>query len=170
MVSVTRHIKSFILPFGMAILIPAIILVATKTPISGIAQKSPALQTLVALCFFALGACLFSATIKMFGNIGKGTLAPWDPTQKLVVTGIYKRTRNPMITGVLCVICGEAALLASPALLIWAACFFVLNTVYFKLSEEPGLRARFGPEYDEYRKNVPMWLPRLKPWAPDNKS
>lgn len=166
MVSITRHIKSFILPFAMAVLIPAIILIATKTPILDLTLKHPAAQLPLALCFLILGIYLFSATIRMFGNIGKGTLAPWDPTQKLVVTGIYRHTRNPMITGVLCIICCEATLLESPALLIWAACFFVLNTVYFKLSEEPGLRARFGTDYDEYRKNVPMWLPRLNPWEP----
>jgi protein-S-isoprenylcysteine O-methyltransferase Ste14 len=42
--------------------------------------------------------------------------------------------------------------------------FFAINHVYFILSEEPGLEKRFGQEYLEYKKNVPRWIPRLKPW------
>ena len=33
-------------------------------------------------------------------------------------------------------------------------------------SEEPGLEKRFGAEYVEYKRNVPRWIPRLKPWRP----
>ena len=36
-----------------------------------------------------------------------------------------------------------------------------MNAVYFPLVEEPGLRERFGEEYDAYRATVPRWLPRL---------
>jgi protein-S-isoprenylcysteine O-methyltransferase Ste14 len=32
--------------------------------------------------------------------------------------------------------------------------------------EQPVLSERFGEEYDEYRRNVPAWLPRLRPWKP----
>ncbi len=45
-----------------------------------------------------------------------------------------------------------------------AAVFFAINAVYFPLSEEPGLRRRFGDEYDEYARNVPRWIPRLRRW------
>jgi protein-S-isoprenylcysteine O-methyltransferase Ste14 len=103
-------------------------------------------------------------TIRLFIQIGKGTLAPWEPTKKLVAAGIYRHTRNPMITGVTAILLGETVATGSAGLLVWAVLFFILNTVYFKLSEEPGLEARFGDDYVEYRKNVPMWLPRIKPW------
>ena len=55
---------------------------------------------------------------------------------------------------------GEAALFGSPALLAWAAVVFAINAVYFPLVEEPGLRQRFGAEYDEYAARTPRWLPR----------
>jgi protein-S-isoprenylcysteine O-methyltransferase Ste14 len=67
---------------------------------------------------------------------------------------------------VLTILAGEAILLGSAAIAIWAATFFAINAVYFPLSEEPGLRRRFGAEYDEYRKNVPRWIPRTRPWEP----
>jgi protein-S-isoprenylcysteine O-methyltransferase Ste14 len=57
-------------------------------------------------------------------------------------------------------------LFASYGIALLAIFFFVLNTVYFIFSEEPGLERRFGSEYNEYKKNVPRWIPRLKPWRP----
>ena len=30
--------------------------------------------------------------------------------------------------------------------------------------EEPTLRGQFGADYDEYRRHVRGWLPRLRPW------
>jgi protein-S-isoprenylcysteine O-methyltransferase Ste14 len=71
-----------------------------------------------------------------------------------------------MITAVLAVLIGEAALFGSIGLLIWAAVFFAINCVYFVLQEEPGLTRRFGEEYCAYRRNVPRWLPRRTPWTP----
>jgi protein-S-isoprenylcysteine O-methyltransferase Ste14 len=41
---------------------------------------------------------------------------------------------------------------------------FAVNAVYFPLVEEPGLRRRFGEDYDAYRANVPRWIPRRRPW------
>ena len=114
----------------------------------------------------ALGLALIVQTVALFATVGKGTLAPWDPTARLVVRGPYRRVRNPMISGVLCVLLGEALLFGSPAVLAWFAIVFAVNAVYFPLVEEPGLRRRFGAEYEAYRAAVPRWLPRLRPWQP----
>ena len=43
---------------------------------------------------------------------------------------------------------------------------FAVNALYLPLVEEPGLRKRFGADYDAYRANVARWLPRLSPWEP----
>ena len=50
----------------------------------------------------------------------------------------------------------------------WAGGFLLLNLVYIPLVEEPMLSARFGESYAAYRRNVPRFLPRLRPWRPDN--
>jgi len=35
---------------------------------------------------------------------------------------------------------------------------------FVKFEEEPALARKFGAEYEDYRANVPRWLPRLAPW------
>jgi protein-S-isoprenylcysteine O-methyltransferase Ste14 len=56
----------------------------------------------------AAGLAMLVWTVSLFVRVGRGTLAPWDPTRRLVVAGPYTRVRNPMITGVFGVIAGEA--------------------------------------------------------------
>jgi protein-S-isoprenylcysteine O-methyltransferase Ste14 len=111
-----------------------------------------------------LGFALWMWTVSLFVTVGRGTLAPWDPTTRLVVNGPYRHVRNPMITGVAAILAGEAVFFQSAGIAIELAVFVLANAVYFPLSEEPGLRRRFGEEYDVYRANVPRWLPRLRPW------
>jgi protein-S-isoprenylcysteine O-methyltransferase Ste14 len=105
--------------------------------------------------------------VYLFWAFGKGTLAPWTPTQKLIIRGPYKYCRNPMISGVLFVLLGEAIVLNSVNILIIAGLFFIINTIYFILFEEPDLNERFGKEYEEYKKNVPRWIPKFKPYVKD---
>ena len=119
---------------------------------------------LVGAALIAAGLALVAWTVALFAREGTGTLAPWDPTSRLVVLGPYRHVRNPMISGVLAILLGEAALFASSALLVWFATVFAVNAVYMPLVEEPALRKRFGADYDAYRANVPRWLPRLRPW------
>jgi protein-S-isoprenylcysteine O-methyltransferase Ste14 len=103
-------------------------------------------------------------TISSFIMVGRGTLAPWSPTKKLVIKGLYRYVRNPMILGVLTVLLGESATLWSKNILIWAGCFFIINTVYFIIYEEPDLENKFGEDYRQYKKHVSRWLPRLTPF------
>ena len=103
-------------------------------------------------------------TNRLFTTVGKGTLAPWNPPQKLVVRGVYRHVRNPMIAGVHLVLLGEAFLTASLPLFALFLVGGVINAVYIPLSEERGLVKRFGDEYLTYKRNVPRWVPRLTPW------
>ncbi len=119
---------------------------------------------LIGLPLIALGLLLVLSTIRLFATIGRGTLAPWDPTTRLVVRGPYRYVRNPMISGVLFVLLGEAALFGSLALLLWFGLVLMVNAVYMPLVEEPGLKRRFGEEYERYRAHVPRWIPRVRPW------
>jgi protein-S-isoprenylcysteine O-methyltransferase Ste14 len=116
------------------------------------------------------GLTLLIVTIRMFSRIGKGTLAPWAPTERLVVEGLYSRTRSPMISGVLIVLIGETIVLSSLWLLLWFVIFAIGNHFYFIRFEEPGLIERFGDAYQSYKDNVPRWIPRREPWRPDQSS
>ena len=113
------------------------------------------------------GVALFASSVALFWTRGRGTLAPWDPPRQFVAAGPYRIVRNPMITGVVLVLVGEALAFRSAPLGWWAALFAVINATYIPLVEEPQLRLRFGQPYDEYCRHVPRILPRLRPWTPD---
>lgn len=150
------------LPAVMTLAVPALIL--RQWPPTDWGQ-SPVWRSLGALVLAGAGFTLAASTIHLFHRQGQGTLAPWDPTRRLVVEGPYRFVRNPMISGVLFVLLGEAAWAASWPLLAWSAAFWALNAVYIPLSEEPGLHRRFGADYDRYAEAVPRWIPRLRPWS-----
>jgi len=111
-----------------------------------------------------MGLYAITMTVSSIIRIGKGTLAPWSPSEHLVIGGMYGYVRNPMILGVLTVLIGESVAILSYRILIWAVCFFVTNTIWFVVYEEPSLTKKFGEEYRQYKKNVPRWIPRLKPF------
>jgi protein-S-isoprenylcysteine O-methyltransferase Ste14 len=119
---------------------------------------------LIGKLIFVGGLALSVWCVILFARIGRGTLAPWDPTRSLVAAGPYRYVRNPMISGVLMMLTGEALYWGSILLGAWAGFFFLLNHVYFLLSEEAGLENRFGEEYRVYKENVPRWFPRRSPW------
>jgi protein-S-isoprenylcysteine O-methyltransferase Ste14 len=158
-----RHLVSLALPVTVTIAVPALIL---GTGGGELAWGAPALSAVVLLALgcvaIAVGLAFVAWTVSLFVTTGGGTLAPWDPTQRLVVRGPYRRVRNPMITGVGAILLGEVAIAGSPSLAVWLAVFATLNAIYIPLVEEPGLRHRFGDDYRAYAADVPRWLPRLR--------
>ena len=153
-----QQITSFILPITVLIIIPLLI------------EKDITIKLLTAfiagLVLIAAGLWVMTLTISGFIRIGRGTLAPWSPTTKLVTSGMYAYVRNPMILGVLIVLLGEALSILSYSISILAIFFFVINNIWFLVYEEPDLQHKFGDIYKNYKKNVPRWIPRLKPWTP----
>jgi protein-S-isoprenylcysteine O-methyltransferase Ste14 len=157
-VSLWRHLVAvLLLPGVVTIGVPALIVWQTD------ARLRP--PGVVGIPLIAAGVLLVASTVALFVTVGRGTLAPWDPTTRLVAEGPYRYVRNPMISGVLLILLGEAACFASLPLLIWFAGVFAVNAVYLPLVEERGLRRRFGADYDEYAAHVPRWIPRMRPWA-----
>ncbi len=163
------HIISFSLPVGVLIVIPSCLIVLSNDYFIGWGF-SPAIDVFLFFLGFlliALGVDLLINCIRLFSIIGKGTLAPWSPTKHLVVSGMYRHTRNPMILGVLIALLGESILLSSFPIFIWFLLALIINHIYFIKSEEPGLVARFGDEYRIYMQHVPRWIPRRTPWYPE---
>jgi len=115
----------------------------------------------------AAGFILLIQCIRLFILIGNGTIMPWDPTRKLIIVSLYRHVRNPMILSLIIFQVGQAILFSSTGIALLAIFFFIINTIYFIFLEEPGLENRFGQEYIEYKRNVPRWIPRIKPWRPD---
>ena len=154
-----------ILPGNVLVVVPGLILLFTRTATFSWELSTPLrLQFWPALLCFALGAWLMASTFRMFVTLGEGTPAPWDTPNKLVVRGVYRPVRNPMISGVIFTLCGEALFFQSLPLALWAALFVLANMVYIPNFEEPGLEKRFGEDYRVYKANVPRWIPRMMPW------
>lgn len=104
-------------------------------------------------------------SIARFALVGLGTPAPVAPPTRLVVSGPYRHVRNPMYVAVVALVAGQGLVLGSGALLLYAALLWLLFHSFVVLYEEPRLASRFGGPYEEYRRNVGRWWPRIRPWA-----
>ena len=166
MKKIMRYASSFLVPILVCLGLPFLILYLGRARTGAAIVPSPALA-LPGGILVALGLVFALVSFRLIMRIGEGTIMPWDPTKKLVVAGLYRFVRNPMILSVLIILLGEAILFGSDDIYVLAAVFFIVNTLYFRFSEEPGLERRFGEEYLEYKRNVPRWLPRVSPWRPE---
>jgi protein-S-isoprenylcysteine O-methyltransferase Ste14 len=158
-------------PVAGAVVVPGVILAGSGWGDVGwgLGGVPAALPVALGLVAGLAGLTLIWRTILLLARLGNGTLAPWDPTTKLVVAGPYRYVRNPMIAGVALVLAGEAAIFGSLPLFVWTGLFCAVNALWFPLVEEPRLAQRFGDDYREYTRNVPRWFPRRRPWTPDNR-
>jgi protein-S-isoprenylcysteine O-methyltransferase Ste14 len=157
-----------ILPFNVLLVIPGLLFLrcrGKRTVVLAPKAALPSTNGLGGLMVLA-GLPMLFWTIREFGRSGQGTLAPWDPTQKLVVHGPYRHVRNPMISAVMAILFGQALLLNSLCHLAWATFFSLGNMLYISRSEEPGLERRFADDYRRYKQQVPRWLPRFYRWRP----
>jgi protein-S-isoprenylcysteine O-methyltransferase Ste14 len=163
-----RHLISVLLfPVTVTVVVPALIVI----PAHG---RTPHVGTALTLGLVTVGCLLIAAglglmvwTVVLFDRLGEGTLGigpvMGEPVH-LVVRGPYRHVRNPMITGVLCILLGEAAVTASGSLLVWFAIFLAVQATAIRFWEEPHLVRRYGDEYVEFRRNVPRWIPRISAW------
>jgi protein-S-isoprenylcysteine O-methyltransferase Ste14 len=164
-----RHLLAILLlPFVVVVLVPRWLLRSPSVAAIDTRWDNLSLLAwfprLAGIALFLAGLALFAWCLSLFARVGRGTLAPWDPTQKLVAVGAYRYVRNPMISGVAAMLLGEALGFGSWATAVWAGLFLLMNHTYFLLSEEPGLERRFGESYRAYKANVPRWIPRWIPW------
>jgi protein-S-isoprenylcysteine O-methyltransferase Ste14 len=164
-----RHLISFLLfPVTMTLVIPALIVFGAGVRLPHTSAVLTATLVTIGCVLIVAGLGLLVWTNLLFDRVGKGTLGlgpvMGEPVH-LVVRGPYRHVRNPMITGVLCILLGEAAVTGSGALLGWFAIFLAFQATVIPLWEEPHLVRRFGNEYVDYRRNVPRWIPRISAWT-----
>jgi len=160
-----RHLLSIVLlPFTVTVLVPTWIARGYKVALAPGRSAGPLALQGLGIVLVGFGLLLAAASVRRFATEGKGTLAPWDPPREFVVRGPYRFVRNPMISGVILVLFGEASVLLSPPHAVWAASFLALNLLHIPLVEEPQLERRFGDPYRDYCRNVRRFVPRLSPW------
>jgi protein-S-isoprenylcysteine O-methyltransferase Ste14 len=121
---------------------------------------------IVGVALIIVGVLVLLEAFARFVVEGLGTPAPVAPTERLVVGGLYRYVRNPMYLAVAATIVGQGLALGRPILLLYAAGFAIAVTAFVHWYEEPTLQRQFGPDYEAYRRAVPGWRPRWKPWNP----
>jgi protein-S-isoprenylcysteine O-methyltransferase Ste14 len=107
---------------------------------------------------FILGLIVLFYCIVKFSLEGLGTISPADPTKRLVISGLYKFSRNPMYIGVILALTGETIFFNSFSLLLYTFVVFTGFNLFIIFFEEPRLRRDFGLEYGQYIKSVRRWL------------
>lgn len=99
-----------------------------------------------------------------FVSQGHGTPAPIAPPTHLVVSGQYRYVRNPMYAALVLIVAGQALWFGSPGVLVYALVLWALFHIRVLTYEEPTLATTFGAHFDDYRRNVRRWIPRITPW------
>jgi len=145
-------IFTIVVPGSAAVLVPWLIL--TRGGSAPVASFWPG------LLLIAVGVGLYFWSVANFARVGRGTPGPWDPPQRVVATGPFRWVRNPMYIAVLMVVGGLGLLFESMAVLVYAVVLAIAFQLFVVFYEEPTLRDLFGPDYDDYRRTVPRWLPR----------
>lgn len=107
---------------------------------------------------FLVGLVIMLWCIISFAVKGRGTLSPLDPTKQLVVSGLYRYSRNPMYVGVMLILIGEAIYFQSVELWVYSLLVFIAFNIFARVVEEPRLRNDFGAEYDLYCQKVRRWI------------
>lgn len=93
-----------------------------------------------------------------FALRGRGTPGPWDAPRHLVITGLYRFTRNPMYVAVVSAILGQAIWFHSGHVAWYALLVAALFQFWVMVYEEPTLERAFGAQYREYRRRVRRWF------------
>lgn len=147
--------------FFSAVLSTIILALVTDKMLHINAWPSKPVNLICAAPLLIAGIWLWLWSVLIFFK-SRGTPVPVSPPPKLISTGPYARLRNPMLTGVFLMLFGIGFLLQLVSLIVlYTPLFILIASLEFKLIEEPELEKRFGSAYVEYRKRVPMFIPRF---------
>ena len=130
------------------ILQPGIVAILIPFWLSGKSLKTLFVQIFdwyhyLGLTIFTVGLVIMLICIISFGIRGKGTLSPADPTKKLVISGLYRFSRNPMYIGVMMMLIGESIFFRNPSQFLSQS----FNIIYIYMSFTKASRAlNFGFE------------------------
>jgi protein-S-isoprenylcysteine O-methyltransferase Ste14/pimeloyl-ACP methyl ester carboxylesterase len=142
------------------IALPGVVAVVVPLLLAGRALRGP--YAFAGLAPLIAGLALLLWCVRDFYVVGKGTLAPWDPPRRLVTTGLYRFSRNPMYVAVGLILLGWALLFRSWGLLLYALGVTTAFHVRVVWGEEPVLQRAYEREWQRYRAQVPRWIFRSR--------
>ena len=88
----------------------------------------------------------------------------------LVVSGAFSHVRNPLYFGNMCIYIGIGlmSLAWHPYLIIIAGVFFFFQYHFIIVEEEKYLLEKFGDSYENYKAEVPRWIPTFEKYKGRN--
>ena len=113
--------------------------------------------TITGVFLIAVGVWVFLRCIWDFAFVGQS-----DNPTILVSRGTYKFMRNPMYAGLVLILLAESLLFRSWRLAVCTATFWLSAHLMVILYEERTLAIKFGTSYEQYCKEVPRWIPRVR--------
>ena len=151
--SVAAIVFTLLVPFTMAGVIPWLM--------TGF-RFQPALLGIdagrwVGAVMIVAGAAWLLWAIAWFAHEG---VKPYPPIERVITTGPYAYSRNPMYGGVVMVMIGQGLLFGSRGVVIYGVCWLVAFMVFERTIDDPFIIKRMGRTYEEYVKSVPGWIPR----------
>src|SRR5881397_1503245 len=118
----------------------------------------PTVVRLAGLVFLFVGLTGLAWCFSLFAG-ARGTPNPRLPPSRLVTSGPYAWTRNPIAGSHFLAVLGVALVVGSPGALLIVFLLGIPANLLIRY-EERSLERRFGEEYRAYRGSVPRWIPR----------
>lgn len=146
------------IPPPLVALISALLMWGISSQLEAFTFRFP-FQEIVAFACVGVGAMIDIISFLAFRR-AKTTVTPLAPEKasSLVVTGLYRFTRNPMYLGLLLILIGVALLLGSLANAVVLIAFTAYITAFQIKPEEERLAQVFGAQYLSYMQNVRRWI------------
>jgi protein-S-isoprenylcysteine O-methyltransferase Ste14 len=144
-------------PLALGVIVAALMWCASSAmPAFNFTFPARALSS-VSLALIGAATCLSGIVSFRRARTTVNPMKP-DSTSSLVVSGIYKYSRNPMYLGFLLILLGWAAFLSNFAALILLPAFVLYMNRFQIGPEERALGSLFAHEYPAYRARVRRWL------------
>lgn len=143
-------------PIVTAIVAAAMWLISSTT----FAIAIPTMLRISLVTLFALSGAGFGFSGVRAFRQAKTTVSPTKPenASSLVISGVYRITRNPMYVGFLLMLVAWCALLAAPWAIVGPVAFFLYIGKFQIAPEERVMLQKFGADYLAYKARVRRWL------------
>jgi protein-S-isoprenylcysteine O-methyltransferase Ste14 len=115
----------------------------------------------ISIAFFLLAGVLSWSAVRSLGRQWRID-AGLSSEHELVMTGPYRRVRHPIYTSMLCVLLGIGLMITPWWLLLLSVVVFMAGTEVRVRLEDRLLASHFGERFEEYRRNVPAYIPFVK--------
>lgn len=144
-------------PVGLMFVTAAMMWAVTRS-VPGLGVSAPFSRTFAAAFAFA-GAVVSLLGVAAFKR-AQTTVNPMKPdaSSSLVVSGIYRHTRNPMYVGFALLLMAWAAFLSNALAVAFLPGFVAYMTRFQIVPEETALESRFGRDFVDYARRVRRWI------------